>query len=122
MTAQEDNRPAKRRKLDESLAEQAVAVAPTEHSLMGLERGISPPILRRYHLVAEAQQDTTRERADIVEEDCKTHLSSPFQLTHIRDIAPSQNVDAVQLENILGNPMIKECWNFNFLFDIDFVM
>jgi hypothetical protein len=22
----------------------------------------------------------------------------------------------------LGDPLIKECWNFNFLFDLDFVM
>lgn len=49
-------------------------------------------------------------------------LASPFQLTKIRDLAPHQNVDTVELKDILGNPMIKECWNFNFLFDLDFVM
>jgi tyrosyl-DNA phosphodiesterase-1 len=35
---------------------------------------------------------------------------------------PHQNVDAVSLKDILGHPMIKECWNFNYLFDLDFVM
>jgi tyrosyl-DNA phosphodiesterase-1 len=49
-------------------------------------------------------------------------VSSPFQLTKIRDLAPHQNVDTVELKNILGDPLIQECWNFNFLFDLDFVM
>lgn len=49
-------------------------------------------------------------------------LPSPIQLTRVKDLAPGQNVDAVGLKDILGDPMIKECWNFNFLFDIDFVM
>ena len=49
-------------------------------------------------------------------------IASPVQLTKIRDLAPHQNVDTVQLKDILGNPLIKECWNFNFLFNIDFVM
>ncbi|KAF2662689.1 phospholipase D/nuclease, partial [Lophiostoma macrostomum CBS 122681] len=50
------------------------------------------------------------------------YLASPFQLTRIRDLAPADNVDTITLQDILGDPMIKECWNFNFLFDIDFVM
>jgi tyrosyl-DNA phosphodiesterase-1 len=49
-------------------------------------------------------------------------IASPVQLTRIRDLAPHQNADTVQLKDILGNPLIRECWNFNFLFDIDFVM
>lgn len=50
------------------------------------------------------------------------YAASPFQLTRIRDLAAPQNVDTVQLKDILGNPMVKECWNFNFLFDLHFVM
>jgi tyrosyl-DNA phosphodiesterase-1 len=49
-------------------------------------------------------------------------MSSPVQLTRIRDLSKEQNGDAVRLEDILGDVMIKECWNFNFLFDIDWVM
>lgn len=37
-------------------------------------------------------------------------------------MAVRENLDAVQLKDILGDPLIKECWNFNYLFDIDFVM
>ena len=50
------------------------------------------------------------------------YLTSPFQLTKIRDLAPHQNVDTIELKDILGDPMIRECWNFNFLFELDFVM
>lgn len=49
-------------------------------------------------------------------------IPSPFQLTRIRDLAPHQNVDTIELKDILGDPLIRECWNFNFLFDLDFVM
>jgi tyrosyl-DNA phosphodiesterase-1 len=47
---------------------------------------------------------------------------SPFQLTKIRDLPAASNVDTVTLSDILGDPMIKEQWQFNFLHDIDFIM
>ncbi|KAF9694057.1 hypothetical protein EKO04_007814 [Ascochyta lentis] len=50
------------------------------------------------------------------------YVTSPFKLTKIRDLAAHQNVDTVELKEILGDPLIKECWNFNFLFDLGFVM
>lgn len=51
-------------------------------------------------------------------------IRSPFQLTHIRDFPPSSgnNVDTIRLRDILGDPMIRECWQFNYCFDVDFVM
>ena len=49
-------------------------------------------------------------------------VRSPFQLTHIRDLTDESNFDTVTLNDILRDPMIKECWQFNFLFDIDFIM
>ncbi|KAI8931273.1 hypothetical protein NX059_011618 [Plenodomus lindquistii] len=49
-------------------------------------------------------------------------IASPVQLTRIEDMGPAENVDTVGLKDILGDPLIKECWNFNFLFDLDFVM
>ncbi|KAI9749617.1 MAG: hypothetical protein M1835_001517, partial [Candelina submexicana] len=51
-----------------------------------------------------------------------TMHSSPIQLTRIRDLAASSNVDTVRLKDLLGDPLIKECWQFNYLFDIDFLM
>jgi tyrosyl-DNA phosphodiesterase-1 len=143
MAVQEDDRPAKRRKLDESLPKEALA--PTEHlnhdsQQKGLDRAISPPPSKRRPFVAPDSvtvqtwgfdnipkgthspvPQAPEFKQEITEESTK-YVSSPFQLTQIRDLAPRCNVDAVGLKDILGSPMIKECWNFNFLFDIDFVM
>ncbi|KAF3891782.1 Tyrosyl-DNA phosphodiesterase I [Trichophyton interdigitale] len=51
-------------------------------------------------------------------------IPSPIQLTHIRDISDSTgyNEGCVKLRDILGDPMIKECWQFNYLFDVDYIM
>lgn len=51
-------------------------------------------------------------------------IPSPIQLTHIKDLPDSRglNVDTVKLHDILGDPMIRECWQFNYLFDVDFLM
>ena len=63
----------------------------------------------------------TAERDSIGVEGAK-YVKAPVQLIRIEDLAPHQNVDCVGLSDILGDPMIKECWNFNYLHDIDFVM
>lgn len=70
-------------------------------------------------------------------EDCKPHaepaspeysisqnriFKSPFQLTWVRDLPDTANIDAVRLGDILGDPLIAECWNFNYLHDIDFIL
>lgn len=31
-------------------------------------------------------------------------------------------MDTVRLRDILGDPMIRECWQFNYLIDVDFLM
>ena len=49
-------------------------------------------------------------------------LPSQFALTKIRDLPSSSNLDTVSLHDILGNPLIKEAWIFNFCFDIDWMM
>jgi hypothetical protein len=43
-------------------------------------------------------------------------------LTWIRDLAEKDNKDAVTLKDILGDPLISECWEFNYLHDIPFLM
>ncbi|PVI04489.1 phospholipase D/nuclease, partial [Periconia macrospinosa] len=50
------------------------------------------------------------------------YLPSPVRLTRIKDLAPHQNVEAVGLRDLLGDPLIEECWCFNFLFDVSFIM
>lgn len=49
-------------------------------------------------------------------------VRSPFQLTAIRDLPAASNVDSVSLKDILGDPLIAECWEFNYLHDLDFLM
>ncbi|KAL8735175.1 MAG: hypothetical protein Q9166_001051 [cf. Caloplaca sp. 2 TL-2023] len=49
-------------------------------------------------------------------------IPSPIQLSTVKGLAASANVDTVGLKDILGDPLIKECWLFNYLIDIDFVM
>lgn len=51
-----------------------------------------------------------------------TFVSSPIQLTRIRDLPQAANIDTVALEDILCDPLIVEVWQFNYLFDVDFVM
>ncbi len=49
-------------------------------------------------------------------------IPSPIQLNRISDLPASSNVDTVSLRDLLGDPLISECWIFNYLFDVDFVM
>jgi tyrosyl-DNA phosphodiesterase 1 len=69
-----------------------------------------------------ARENLEKENHNERDESEVEFVASPFTLTRIRDLAPHQNIDTVQLKDILGDPLIKECWNFNFLFDLDFVM
>ncbi|KAK4449934.1 putative tyrosyl-DNA phosphodiesterase [Podospora aff. communis PSN243] len=49
-------------------------------------------------------------------------ISSPFHLTKINDLPPELNHDTVTLKDLLGDPLIAECWQFNYLHDIDFLI
>lgn len=49
-------------------------------------------------------------------------IPSPIQLNRISDLPASSNVDTVSLRDLLGDPLISECWIFNYLVDVDYVM
>ncbi|CAM1511401.1 Fc.00g089140.m01.CDS01 [Cosmosporella sp. VM-42] len=49
-------------------------------------------------------------------------IRSPWQLTWIRDAPEVSNQDSATLKDLLGDPLISECWEFNFLHDIHFLM
>lgn len=49
-------------------------------------------------------------------------IRSPWQLTWIQDLGEDLNKDAVTLKDLLGDPLISECWEFNFLHNIHFLM
>ncbi|KAL9576742.1 MAG: hypothetical protein Q9212_006855 [Teloschistes hypoglaucus] len=49
-------------------------------------------------------------------------MASPIQLSTVNGLPTTHNVDTVSLQNILGDPLIEECWLFNYLIDVDFIM
>lgn len=69
-------------------------------------------------LIADKSPTSSKESQNRVVQ----YVQSPVQLTRIKDLAPHQNVDAVGLRDLLGDPLIEECWCFNFLFDIPFIL
>lgn len=97
--------PRKRRRLSTEPEKHFTASTGQELTHSSLTKPISPPPLRR---VKDCQPAKLK--------------SSPFQLTWIQDLPPASNVDAVSLRDILGDPLIAECWEFNYLHDLDFLM
>ncbi|KMU80487.1 tyrosyl-DNA phosphodiesterase 1 [Coccidioides immitis RMSCC 3703] len=97
-------------------------------SLSSLSRPITPPASSRRQETTARPLPSETPRANHSEPiGIKTGfnvISSPVQLTHIRDLSEKStyNCDTVTLQDILGDPLIKECWQFNYLFDIDFLM
>jgi hypothetical protein len=45
-----------------------------------------------------------------------------LQLTWVRDLPEASNKDALSLKDLLGDPLISECWEFNYLHDLEFLM
>jgi len=50
------------------------------------------------------------------------NIPSPIHLTRVEGLAQLNNVDTVSLRDIVGDPLIKECWVFNYLFDVNFLL
>ncbi|KAL2263777.1 hypothetical protein VTK26DRAFT_5184 [Humicola hyalothermophila] len=84
---------------------------------LSLTNPISPPTKKR-KLAVPLEDDNA---VDNSSPPPKT-FRSPFQLTRICDLPPEKNRDTVTLKGILGDPLISECWEFNYLHDIDFLM
>lgn len=136
-----DNRPAKKTKLSSSselsiLEEEAHNAIPVGNGLASLHRSITPPPSRPRQGLSttlaalqppnEHKQNQKQRQKEKQKEKEKEAVSlpSPIQLTHIRDLPASSgnNVDTVRLRDILGDPMIRECWQFNYCIDVDYLM
>lgn len=130
-----DDRPAKKTKFTSSselsiLEEEAHDTIPVGNGLASLHRSITPPLpprsQRGLSTITALQDPNKQERKQKQKEKGKetTSLPSPIQLTHIRDLPASSgnNIDTVRLRDILGDPMIRECWQFNYCIDVDYLM
>lgn len=107
--------PAKRRRLSSDSAD-VVDDPMGGHSARDLDRipkslsrAISPPKRKREAATAAANAR-------------RVLIPSPFRLTTIRDLPRESNADAVSLGDLVGDPLIAECWEFNYLHDVDFLM
>jgi hypothetical protein len=98
----------------------AVETSRSRSAPHSLSRDISPPPKRRRVAAAEDEVNQAPEQAE-PSEAAKRVINSPFQLTAIKDLSKDANVDAVTLKDILGDPLISECWEFNYLHDISFL-
>ncbi|KAJ6179646.1 hypothetical protein N7519_010107 [Penicillium mononematosum] len=113
-------RPSKRaRILLDSSDGSAPTPAPTP--LASLQRAISPPLPRGCPELTDGKLTPGTEGTEGTTRPAQ-FINSPIQLSHIRDLPEGNNVDTIRLRDILGDPMIRECWQFNYLFDVDFLM
>ncbi|KAJ6108595.1 hypothetical protein N7523_009918, partial [Penicillium sp. IBT 18751x] len=129
-------RPSKRARLspDPSRAGENRQVT-TSTPLVSLHRAITPPPRSRSRqspglntACPELKNDQILtqepELTEAISNKAPRIIPSPVQLSHVEGFPSTKgyNVDTIRLRDILGDPMIRECWNFNYLFDVDFVM
>lgn len=116
-------------------------------TILNTRRSISPPVRRKASGLecVEGRSVLIRESSNLVKEKPSVEgttvtstpppfpndetsafpldlVPSPVQLTEIKELHASLNINTISLKDILGDPLIKECWLFNYLFDVDFVM
>jgi tyrosyl-DNA phosphodiesterase 1 len=77
-------------------------------------RSVSPPVFTRNTTQSATSANNRSNLSKII--------PSPVQLTKVEGLPASVNVDTVSLEDVLGHPLIKECWAFNYLIDVDFLL
>ncbi|KAI4213635.1 MAG: hypothetical protein LQ351_003859 [Letrouitia transgressa] len=92
---------------------------PEDESAGGTSRSsISPPPVRR---VTTASRIESKDVS--IQESVPTGtVPSPIHLSNVNGLPAASNVDTISLKDILGDPLIKECWFFNYLYDVDFML
>lgn len=97
--------------------------ASAEGTPVSLTHPVSPPTKKRRLATPPQAAKPAKPAKPAEQSSTPAHVfKSPFQLTKIRDLPPEMNRDTVTLEDILGDPLIAECWEFNYIHDIDFLM
>lgn len=121
--------PAKRQRLNSDRSGRNTAGSLGRSTPQTLSHSISPPRRRnrKQATPAEAagspsiQAEPTSPKPTVTKTG-NNKFRSPFQLTWVRDLPDEANTDAVTLGDILGDPLISECWDFNYLHDINFLL
>ncbi|KAK7509291.1 putative tyrosyl-DNA phosphodiesterase [Phyllosticta citriasiana] len=116
----------KRRRLEpQSVETPASEARRLRRGIASLQRSVSPPARRSATEAREPEriESTPTPSADggSATESAQA-IPSPFQLTRIRDLPASANVDTVGIEDVLRDPLITETWVFNYMFDVDWLM
>ncbi|ROW01121.1 hypothetical protein VSDG_02679 [Cytospora chrysosperma] len=117
--------PAKRRRL--SIEDDGGNITGTSgrSTPRSLSHPVSPPRRRKLRpqaTPAETDESPGESMSSRLTDTGEKTFKSPFQLTWIRDLPAKANTDAVTLSDILGDPLVAECWDFNYLHDIDFLL
>lgn len=73
-------------------------------------------------LSTDHANDHSKSNKETTMSQSRSFYQSPVQLNFVEQLPASSNVDCISLGSILSDPLIKECWLFNYLFDVDFVM
>lgn len=138
----DEQRPAKRARLEAADGSAAADVrAKRAAFLSSLSRPVSPPKFIKETSTQRPQNSVPSgldpsisleskgkaENQDQLNGPKKTtlgarNLPSPIQLTRVRGLSAQDNDDTISLHNILGDPLIKEAWIFNFCFDVGWTM
>ncbi|KAL8823534.1 MAG: hypothetical protein Q9191_005767 [Dirinaria sp. TL-2023a] len=116
-TTTEGERPRKRQRADSGSTT-------TDDDIVSLsKRSISPPVSKRISTHTSpnlhAASALTGEFTALIN---SSTVSSPIQLNRIPSLPAASNTDTLTLKDLLGDPLISECWLFNYLFDVDFIM
>ena len=104
---------------DESDNIQMLQERPSRRSISPPRKRIAVPPFLDSSPVLQAQSPV---RKLATAKSSSTLIPSPVKLNNIAELPATSNVDTVSLRDILGDPLISECWLFNYLFDVDFLM
>ncbi|KAK3502792.1 tyrosyl-DNA phosphodiesterase I [Neurospora crassa] len=122
----ENNRPSKRTVQDAELGKAGDVRngGSSRATPRSLSRAVSPPLKKRRPSPDEGEEESCPTEEQAKKQPCSYRrvVASPFHLTTIRSLGQNSNKDTVSLKGLLGDPLIKECWEFNYLHDIDFLM
>jgi hypothetical protein len=90
--------------------------------LISLATPITPP-QRRARLQSEPPNSLYQPLVQVSQVSrAPAAISSPFKLTTVQNLPAALNADTVTLKGLLCDPLIAECWEFNYLHDLDFLM